>query len=346
MDIFSKTVDSVDPINSPNSPLFYCEKCDYKCSHKGDFNKHIRSKIHLIDAKADTVDVKKSQQEVTSQKTVYVCKCGKEYKSNQGLWKHKKQCNQSIQPANALASQDVDDKIAKTLTAILPPIIESINAQNTSNQGLMMTKLAEMFTEAVKNMSNNNTINNNMNNSNNNTNNSNNTNSNNNTFNLQIFLNETCKDALNLSDFIRTITVDCKDIEEFNKKGYVDATCELIIKHLSALDVEKRPIHCTDAKRETVYVKENDKWEKENDKYQKLQFLIDEVQKINLTVLKIWKNKHPGCLTSSSQYTDLYNNMSQELIGGFCHKVSLETKENKIKSKIARYATIDKSQFI
>lgn len=326
---------------SEKAQIFECVKCDYKTCRKDDYKKHCQTIKHRGSDKEET-DV----EAFRSPKTYGCPTCKKVLQTSGGFWKHKQRCNINTQPTNTAAPQDLDDKIVNVVKAILPPILQTITAQNNNNNQEIILKLAEMFTESVKNMSNtNNNTTNNMNHSNN-TNNSNNTNSNNNTFNLQIFLNETCKDAFNLSDFIKTITVDCKDIEEFNKKGYVDATCELIIKHLSALDVEKRPIHCTDAKRETVYVKENDKWEKEDDKYQKLQFLVDEVQSINLRVLKIWKDKHPGCMTSSSKYTDLYNNMSQELIGGFCHKVSLETKENRIKSKIARHVTIDKSQFI
>lgn len=335
---------------SEKSQKYECFKCDYTTCRKDDFKKHCQTIKHK-----GSVEEARGVEGAVNLKTFECLICKKVLQTSGGLWKHKQKCNVNTQITNGPAPHGANDQIVNVLKAVLPPILENFTTQTINSQEFMKTqvaqlnssqemmlKLAEMFTESVKNLSNN-TTNNTMNHSNNN---SNNTNSNNNTFNLQIFLNETCKDAFNLSDFIKTITVDCKDIEEFNKKGYVDATCELIIKHLSALDVEKRPIHCTDAKRETVYVKENDKWEKEDDNYTKLQFLIDEVQKINLRVLKVWKDKHPGCLTSTSQYTDLYNNMSQELIGGFCHKVRLETKENRIKSKIARYVTIDKSQFI
>ena len=171
----------------------------------------------------------------------------------------------------------------------------------------------------------------------------NNTTVNNNTFNLNLFLNETCKDAMNLSDFIKGVKVSIDDIEHIGKVGYVDGLSDLILKNLNELGIERRPIHCTDAKRQIVYVKEDDKWEKEDENMTKLKKMVCGVQQANFATLKKWREMYPSCLTANSIYTDTYNTMSQELMGGDCGKIALSVKELKIISKVARGMTIDKN---
>ncbi len=171
-------------------------------------------------------------------------------------------------------------------------------------------------------------------------------NNNNNTFNLQVFLNETCKDAINLSDFVKTLKSSFADIEKVGSAGYVDGTSEVIIKHLNNLGVEKRPIQCTDAKRQTLYIKEDNQWTKEDPDLRRLQWLVDEVQRINLRVLPLWREKHPACLTSNSIHTSTYNNMSQELMGGDCSNVRIQAKDHKIINKIIKEVVIDKQMFL
>ena len=149
-----------------------------------------------------------------------------------------------------------------------------------------------------------------------------------------------------MSDFIKSIQVGFEDIERIGNIGYVDGIAGIIIKSLNALGVEKRPIHCTDAKRQTLYIKENDKWTKEDANWSHLQHMVNEVQKINLRQLPAWREQHPNCLTSSSKFTTTYNTMSQELMGGECKKVKLQVKDNKIMNKIMKEVIIDKSLFL
>jgi hypothetical protein len=149
-----------------------------------------------------------------------------------------------------------------------------------------------------------------------------------------------------MSDFIKSIQVGFEEIERIGNIGYVDGISGIIIKSLQELGVERRPIHCTDAKRQTLYIKENNEWNKEDPDWSHLQHMVNEVQKINLRQLPAWRDYHPNCLTSSSKFTSFYNHMSQELMGGDCKKVKIQVKDNKIMNKIMKEVVIDKSLFL
>ena len=142
------------------------------------------------------------------------------------------------------------------------------------------------------------------------------TNSNNKTFNLQLFLNETCKDAMNIMDFVDSLKLQLCDLEHVGKSGYVEGISHIIIKHLNLLDETKRPIHCTDTKREVMYVKDEDKWEKENEECQKLKKFIRHVAHKNSKMLNEFKTKHPDCDRSESKYSDEFNELIIESMGG------------------------------
>jgi len=173
-----------------------------------------------------------------------------------------------------------------------------------------------------------------------NQNNINQTNSNNKTFNLQFFLNETCKDAMNISEFIENISLQLSDLENIGQLGYVEGISKIIIKNLKALDIEKRPVHCSDIKREIMYVKDQDKWEKENDEKQKIKQVISSVVSKNLGLLPAFQNKYPECMKSDSKKSDEYNQIIMETMGGV--PGSGEKNKEKIIRKIAREVVIDK----
>ena len=134
-----------------------------------------------------------------------------------------------------------------------------------------------------------------------------------NNFNLQFFLNETCKDALNLSDFVNSIQLQLADLESVGEIGYVNGITNIIVKHLKALDVNKRPLHCSDQKREIVYVKEENKWEKDEEK-KKLKKAITKISNKNISMIPEWKDKHPDCIHSESNKSDQYNYIIMESI--------------------------------
>ena len=172
-------------------------------------------------------------------------------------------------------------------------------------------------------------------------NNSNNTNnSHNKTFNLNVFLNETCKDDMNIMDFVDSIKLQLTDLERVGKIGYVEGISNIIVKNLNSLDENKRPVHCTDAKREVMYIKDEDKWEKENENKQKLRKAIKHIAHKNSKLLNDFKTEHPDCGKSDSRFSDQYNKLVIEAMGGKGDN-DLE-KEDKIIRNIAKEVIINK----
>jgi hypothetical protein len=167
-----------------------------------------------------------------------------------------------------------------------------------------------------------------------------NINSNNKTFNLQFFLNETCKNAMNITDFINSLQIQLSDLENVGKLGYVDGISSIIVKNLNALDETTRPIHCTDKKRETFYIKDEDKWEKEDSEKNKIKNVIKNVACKNQRLLTKFKELHPGCNFSESKYADQYSKLVIEAMGGAGNNDA--EKEDQIIRKIAKEVVIDK----
>jgi hypothetical protein len=161
-------------------------------------------------------------------------------------------------------------------------------------------------------------------------------NSHNKTFNLQVFLNETCKDAMNITDFVNSIKIQLSDLEKFGEVGYVEGISKIITTNLKALDITQRPVHCTDKKRETMYVKDEDKWEKEDDNKTKLRKAIKIVSNKNIKVLPQFREKYPEYSNSSSKISDKYDKMVIEVM------VSDNDKDNNIIKNISNVTTIDK----
>ena len=164
------------------------------------------------------------------------------------------------------------------------------------------------------------------------------------TFNIVLFLNETCKDAMNITEFIDSLTIQLSDLEDVGRVGYVEGISNIIIKNLRALDVHKRPVHCSDTKREVVYIKDDDKWEKENANKIKLRKVINKVASKNSKMLPEFTAMHPDCVKSSSKYSDQYNKIIVESMGG--QGDNDYEKETKIVKNIAKDIIIDKTSEI
>ena len=141
------------------------------------------------------------------------------------------------------------------------------------------------------------------------------TNSHNKAFNLQFFLNETCKDAMNIGDFVDSLKLQLSDLEKVGEVGYIEGISSIIVKNLKQLDVTKRPVHCTDKKRETVYIKDNDIWEKDDDK-SKMQKLIKKVVYKNANMFSKFREVHPDCTKYHSKFSDQYHKIIYESMGG------------------------------
>ena len=166
-----------------------------------------------------------------------------------------------------------------------------------------------------------------------------NTNSHNKAFNLNFFLNETCKDAMNIMDFVESIQLQLSDLENVGEKGYIEGISDIIVKNLKALDITQRPVHCTDKKRETLYIKDDNKWEKDEDNT-KMHKMIRKVQDKNFRMIKKFKEKYPYYNKASSKQSDVYNNIIIESMGG--RGDNDYEKEEKIIKKVSKEVTIDK----
>jgi hypothetical protein len=167
-----------------------------------------------------------------------------------------------------------------------------------------------------------------------------NNNCNNKTFNLQVFLNETCKDAMNIMDFVDSIQLQLTDLESVGQLGYVKGISNIIVKKLRALDVTQRPVHCSDAKREILYVKDNDVWEKEDPENNKMQKAVKYIAYKNIRLLPQWREKYPDCMLYDSPKNDIYTKMHIEAMGGDGSTDSI--KMNKIIKNIAKEVIIEK----
>jgi len=295
--------------NSQNSRTeFICENCDYKCFRKSDYNKHLLTLKHKNNDKSLPKTLKK-----------YNCSCGKVYSFRQGLYLHKQKCKENNENTNITELNDKN-------------LIQILLNDNKELRNLLIDKCNEkdelkiMMMEVIKNGTHNN--------------NNNNTNSHNKTFNLQFFLNETCKDAMNIMDFVDSIKIQLSDLENVGKFGFVEGISSIIVKNLNSLDETKRPVHCTDTKREVMYVKDEDKWEKENDEKNKIRKVIKHVAHKNTKLLSEFRMKNPDCLKSTSKMSDQYNKLVMEAMGGKGDN-DLE-KEDKIIRNIAKEVTIEK----
>ena len=294
-------------------PRFVCVSCNFKCYMKCDWDRHILRPKH-------TNNVFLEQTEETKTNKTYTCKCGRIFSTSSGLWKHDQKCG--LDKPDNLSDSDLVVQLIKQNQEFKELLIE----QNTK----MVDTFSVAICEAIKQCS---TI----------TNNTNTVNSNNKTFNLQVFLNEDCKDAMNITDFVNSINLQLSDLEHVGKVGYVEGISNIIIKNLKALDVTKRPVHCTDPKRETIYIKDGGVWEKDEDDNKKLRKMIRSVAFRNCKNTRLFKEKYPECMDGDSKYSDIYNKIIIEVMGGDPKSNDIE-KQNKIMRKIAKVMTIDKQR--
>jgi hypothetical protein len=303
-------------ISVPENPNCYnCLKCDYITHNKKDYNKHILTRKHLI----LTGDL----QTITKNPNIYNCECGKKYKHRQSLYNHKKECIQTaLLEKENIVIQPVNIK-EEELTNNKDELIKYLINENKEFKNLILEIVKKDTTTNINN-------------------NINNTNSHNKTFNLQFFLNETCKDAMNMSDFINSLTLQLSDLESVGKLGFVDGISNIIIKNLEALEVEKRPVHCCDSKRETMYIKDQDKWEKEDNDLKRMKELVRYVRDKNISMVNVWRDLYPECVTSNSKKTTQFNEIYMESFGG--EKGTKKEKEEKIISRIAKSVVIDKTE--
>jgi hypothetical protein len=305
-----------DKIEVEKLQKFYCNICDFNTSEKWRYSRHMTTGKHKKETKEDKMDDAKSC-------TSYLCNCGKEYKYRQGLWKHQQKCIElsiKYETKNETKNEDIYD--IKILTNLVLDIVKQNKDLSQQNHDL-----TSKIVDICKNNSN--TISNN------------NINSHNKTFNLNVFLNETCKNAMNISDFIDSLQLQLSDLEKVGEVGYIEGISNIIIKNLNALDVTLRPIHCTDKKRETMYVKDEDKWEKEDIKKAKLHKMVRRIANKNIDLISQFKELYPDWKKSTSKVSDQFNKIIIESMGGAGDNDY--EKEEKIIKKISKEVFVEKT---
>jgi hypothetical protein len=300
-----------------NAEEFNCNFCDFKCYKNSEWSRHILTSKHI--KRTNTI-------EKTPKNAEYICDCNRSYKHQSSLWNHKKKCFQNKE------EEKEDDEICESENNISPELILNIIQQNQEFKDLLLVQnkqnneLQKQMLEVIKNGTHNTNINNN---------------SHNKTFNLQFFLNETCKDAMNIMDFVESIKIQLCDIESIGELGFVNGMSKLIIKNLNALAENMRPVHCNDPKRDSLYVKDANVWEKEDIDNKKIKKAIKYISHKNICAIPQWKAKYPDCIYSDSKKSDQYNHIVVEAMGGPGDNDA--EKADKIVKKIAKEVTINKS---
>ena len=298
---------------SPKNPFkFSCDICLYNTSNQKDFNKHLQTKKHTNNISNTT------NNSIIPNK--YLCpNCDKKFNDRSGLWRHNQKCIPISVNTNEQKEQTTDKD---HLIMMLIKENSDFKSMLIEQQSMMMKVIENGTTD----------------NSNNTT-----TNSHNKAFNLQFFLNETCKDAMNITDFVDSIKLQLSDLEKVGEVGYVEGISNIIIKNLNSLDETKRPVHCTDKKRETIYIKDQGQWEKEDGNNSRLKKSINKVANKNIKLISQFREKYPECRKCDSSISDKYNKMIIEAMGGLGDNTV--EKEEKIIRNISK-ATIISSRNI
>jgi hypothetical protein len=314
-------------IKNPKKPLEYnCKECLFKCSNKKDYSRHILTAKHKILTNPNKKTPKNAK--------AYMCPCGKSYKHSSSLCSHKKTCvflkeinNENIENEvieiqtisnlnNTIELKENDDE-KENETDYKEMINELIHA-NKELQTMLIDQQKQMG-ELIPKIGN--------------------TTNNTNNFNLNVFLNEDCKDALNIMDFVKSLQIQIEDLVTTGKLGFAESTSQLLIKNLNELEITKRPIHCSDLKRETLYIKDNDVWEKESENKDKMKRAVKYLQKESFGVIPDWVKEHPGCARGDNRHNDEY----MEIVGNTAGVDNIKDV-NKIVKKVAKEVIIDKKK--
>jgi hypothetical protein len=313
--------------NSPNSFMSKkknCDVCNYTCGKDSDFKKHINSLKHINSIKHINND---------SSATLTCIRCNKVYKTNSGLWKHNKTCTLSSSPVQLndienLIIEEPSDNEFKILAKLILEVVKSnselqkqcveYQKQNHDLQKQVIDVCKNVQTPTPTTV-NTNTININK------------------TFNLQFFLNEQCKNAMNLTDFVDSFNLNLDDLERVCREGYAEGIAYIILEKLRGIDIYKRPIHCSDAKRDSMYVKMDDVWSKEGSNYDKMTIAVKNIGQKNFMLLNEFRKLHPDCLNYDSEHNDHYSKLVMNAAGG-CIKENIL----KIIRLIAKEVVIEK----
>ena len=314
-----------------SSSLFLCKLCDYYTSRKSQYHRHLLTDKHKIKENDSNLVPKSSK--------LYECKCGKIYKYDSGYYRHKKICLKEIPKCIEDCSHVNVAKETQPANLITTELVMELIKDNKEMKQLIMEQ-STTLTNIVHDVINNRVVHTN------NTNNTNNhniiTNSNNKAFNLNLYLNETCKEAINMSDFVSSIKMNLDDLEHTGRKGYIEGISSIILKNLNKIEQHLRPLHCSDNKREILYIKDNNEWTKECYNKPILTKAIKVIANENIKQIKTWREKNPDCTNADSKKNNLYLKIVSNSMNGLTEEEG-NKNINKIISNLAKQTNIDKS---
>jgi hypothetical protein len=288
-----------------SSEIFRCEHCDYSSSRFSQYQRHISTQKHK---KCENETFLKQNETKKDEK--FQCECGSICNSRTTLWRHKQKCKQ-------IDDDDKNNELGLTDKEIISALLQ----QNE--------KLFKIIENGVSTNTPCNIVNNNLNNVGNKT------------FNLNVFLNETCKDAFNITDFVSSIKVNLEDLEHTGRQGYIQGITNIFLKNLNNLEQHMRPLHCSDLKREILYIKNNNEWTKETETKPILTKAIKTIANENIKQIKNWKEKHPDCTDADSKKNNLWLKIVSNSMNGLTEEEGTKNI-NKIISNVAKEVTIIK----
>ena len=292
-----------------SSEIFCCELCDYSTSRKSQYDRHLSTDKHKI--RENGSKMVENDSELSQKVSHFECLCGNKYKYESGYYRHKKKCNKHINQENNMSEAEVALKYQEKLDHLTNVVLNVVNQNNE-------------LTKRIVELSSNTTM----------TNCNNTNNSNNNTFNLQIFLNEQCKDALNIKDFVESIQVQIFDLENTGKNGYVEGISKIFINNLEQLNTHSRPIHCSDSKREILYIKNDNQWTKDDEQKTNLTKAIKQVANKNIKQISEWQKLNPEYNDPDSKQNDKYMKIVLNSMSGS----TVEEQKNNINKIIKNVA--------
>jgi hypothetical protein len=316
--------------SSKYSKYYFCDNCDFKCSKKSNYDKHLTTIKH----KNGILLNKKATKPIKNAVDNFCCKyCSKEYKARNSLWYHEKKCNfteeniKNTEEIITLTTEEIEEKSEEDNPINSTMILELLKQNNEFKELLIEQNKKILELVGSSNVTNNNNITNN---------------TTNNKFNLNIFLNEKCKDAFNITDFINSIDVGFKDFENFGRLGYVGSINNILIRELKGIDLYKRPIHCSDLKREVIHVKDNDTWVKDEDK-KHMKRAIKLIEHKNIKLVPGWLKANPKADDISTKKHEEYMKILDNSMGEMKDEDN-ERNYEKIIRNVAKEILIDKDK--
>ena len=304
----------VDIKTPKNAKKYMCETCDFICSKPSDFNRHINTAKHKILQNTTENTTNYPQKNAKA----YTCECGKEYKHHSSLWNHKKKCQKNAEEPieNTFVPKEEEPSDRQLIMTMIKQMAE---------KDKQMTELTSQITKIIPKIGD--------------TNNSINTNCNN-TFNVQMYLNNECKNAMSIQDFIKSIELNMSHLKAVTDKGYVDSVSNIMIKALGELEITDRPLHCTDLKRDTIYIKDNDEWNKSSGKDDLMKGVITDIENKQFGLVRQYARENPQASVMDTPENIYQNKALGNALG---NSVDSEVLQKKIYKEVLPNVKLDKS---